>query len=201
MLCVVAGVTLSVHTAVKGPGYFETGIQRGFNAFAFFTIQSNLIVGATSLLVAIKPDRSSTPFKVARLTGLVAIALTGVVYHVAIAHLLELDTWDLAGDQLVHTAVPILAVVGWLAFGPRRLTSGRIARLSLIFPIAWFAFTLVRGSIVHWYPYTFIDVTKLGYAKVLVNCLWISLLLLGLAGGATAIDGVLGRSRGLRDPA
>jgi hypothetical protein len=193
---VIAGVILSINTAVNGAGHFHSGLQRGFNTFAFFTIQSNLIVGFTSLLLAVKVDRSSNVFKVARLTGLVAIALTGVVYHIAIAHLLELDSWDLAGDQLVHTVVPILAVVGWLMFGPRGLTSGRIARLSLIFPIAWFAFTLLRGSIIHWYPYTFIDVVKLGYAKALINCFWISLLLLGLAGGATSIDGALSRSRG-----
>jgi len=196
--CVAAGVILSVHTAVNTSGRFHTPFQRGLNAFAFFTIQSNLIVGCATLALALNPDRSSGTFKVLRLTGLVAISLTGVVYHVAIAHLLELDSWDLVGDQLVHTVVPILAVAGWVMFGPRRLTSARVARLSVIFPVLWFAFTLARGSIVHWYPYTFIDVGSLGYGKAIVNCLWISLLLLGLAGAATALDRTLGRSPGPR---
>jgi hypothetical protein len=187
--CVVAGVVISILTAAHNTaGHFQTSTQRAFNTFAFFTIQSNLIVGITALLLAVRLERTSTLFRVARLTGMVAIVVTGVVYHVAIARLLDLESWDLAGDQLVHTVVPILAVVGWLMFGPRRLTSARIAWLCLIFPVCWLAFTLIRGAVVHWYPYTFIDVNHLGYAKTIVNCLWVSLLFVGLAAGATVID-------------
>jgi hypothetical protein len=116
--CVVAGVALSVYTAVQGPGHFTTGVQRGFNSFAFFTIQSNLIVGGTSLLLAVKLERTSTVFCVFRLIGLVAITMTGVVCHVALAGILDLDGIHQLGNQLVHTVVPILAVVGWLMFGP-----------------------------------------------------------------------------------
>ena len=45
----VADVALSVVAAVQGQGHFHSGVERGFNTFAFFTIQSNLIVGATAL--------------------------------------------------------------------------------------------------------------------------------------------------------
>lgn len=192
-LCVVAGVAISVYTAVQGPGQFHSGVGRGFNAFAFFTIQSNLIVGGTSLLLALRLDRSSAVFRVFRLIGMVAIALTGVVYHVALARVLDLEGWHQLGNQLVHTVVPILAVAGWLLAGPRRLTSARVAWLSLLFPLFWITFTLIRGAVWHWYPYPFIDVTTLGYGKVALNCFWIALLLLGLAGGATVIDARLYR--------
>jgi hypothetical protein len=194
-LCVVGGVALSVNSAVHSTtGHFHDGVQRALNTFAFFTVQSNLIVGGTSLALALDTNRSSTAFRTFRLIGLVAITVTGIVYHVAIAHLLELDGLDLAGDQLVHTVVPILAVVGWLLFGPRRLTSPRVAALSLLFPVLWLGFTLVRGAVVHWYPYQFIDVTVIGYARAAVNCVWVALLLFGLAAGATAVDGRLGRT-------
>lgn len=193
-VCVAAGVTVSVLTAVHATGgRFHNGVERGFNTFAFFTIQSNLIVGVTSVLLALTPNRSSTVFRTFRLIGVVAITVTGLVYHVAIAHLLDLDSWDLVGDQLVHTVVPVLAVVGWLMFGPRRLTSRRIAALSVIFPFSWLAFTLIRGAVVHWYPYTFIDVTTLGYGRAVLNCLWVALLLFGLSAGFTAVDGRIER--------
>jgi len=188
-VCVAVGVTLSALTAVHTTGgRFPNGVERAFNTFAFFTIQSNLIVGVTSLLLALKTDRSSTAFRTFRLIGVVAITVTGLVYHVAIAHLLDLDSWDLVGDQLVHTVVPVLAVVGWLVFGPRRLTAGRIAALSVLFPVSWLAFTLIRGAVVHWYPYPFIDVTTLGYGKAVLNCLWVALLLFGLSAGSTVVD-------------
>jgi hypothetical protein len=115
------------------------------------------------------------------------------VYHVALASVLELNGVHQLGNQLVHTVVPILTVVGWLMFGPRGLTSARIAWLSLLFPACWLVFTLIRGGVIGWYPYPFIDVTTLGYAKVVLNCVWVSVLLLGLAGGATAVDGGLSR--------
>jgi hypothetical protein len=129
-----------------------------------------LIVGVTTLLLALKPNRSSIVFAVARLTGVVAITVTGLVYHVALANLLDLQGWEQLGNQLVHTVVPILAVTGWLMFGPRELTSARVARWTLLFPVCWLAFTLVRGSVVNWYPYPFIDVTQIGYGGAVLNC-------------------------------
>jgi hypothetical protein len=186
-LCVAAGVVISVYTAAHNhAGHFHTPVARAFNTFAFFTVDSNLIVGATVLLLALKPDRTSPVFATFRLIGVVAITVTGLVYHVALASLFDLQRLDQLGNQLVHTVVPILAVAGWLMFGPRRLTSARIALWSLVFLVAWLGFTLVRGAFVHWYPYPFIDVTVLGYGGTLLNCVWVSVLLLGLAAGRLA---------------
>jgi len=187
-LCVVAGVALSVVSAVQGPGHFPTGTERGFNTFAFFTIQANLLVGATTLLLAIRLDRSSLLFGTFRLIGLVAITVTGIVYHVALSGLLALAGFHQLANQLVHTVVPVLAVAGWLIAGPRGQATARAAWLSPLYPLAWLAFTLIRGAVVHWYPYPFVDVTKLGYAKTALNCFWVSLLFLGLAAAAAALD-------------
>jgi hypothetical protein len=187
-LCVVAGVALSVVSAVQTPGHFHSGTARGFNTFAFFTIQSNLLVGATTLLLAIRPDRSSLVFGTFRLIGLVAITVTGIVYHVALASLLSLAGLHQLANQLVHTVVPLLTVIGWLVAGPRGQATARAAWLSPIYPLAWLAFTLIRGAVIDWYPYPFVDVTKLGYAETVLNCVWVSLLFLGLAAGAAALD-------------
>jgi len=194
-LCAVAGVAISIGTAVHNTaGHFGTGAERGFNTFAFFTIESNLIVAVTATVAAVRLEPPSIVYQVARLTGLVAITVTGVVYHVALAHLLDLESWNLVGDQLVHTVVPVLSVIGWLILSPRGRTSRRVAWWSLLFPITWLAFTLIRGAVIQWYPYHFIDVTTLGYAKAALNCFWVSLLFLALAAGATSLDAYLGRS-------
>lgn len=186
---VVAGVAISVSTAANNTaGTFHSPIDRAFNTFAFFTIDSNLIVGAVSVALALGRDLQSLALKTLRLTGVVCISVTGLVYHVALRGLLDLQGWDRFGDQLVHTVVPILAVAGWFLFGPRKMTSKLIVFLSLLFPIAWLAFTLIRGPFAHWYPYPFINVTKLGYAGAALNCTWVALLLLGLAAGFNVLD-------------
>ncbi len=83
-IAVAAGVVIGMVLAWQHPNYrlLEGGelprfgggsLGRSLNVFAYFTIQSNLIVGVTSLLLAVSPNRASTIFRVARLTGLIAI--------------------------------------------------------------------------------------------------------------------------------
>jgi hypothetical protein len=183
-LIVQVFVAIGVHT-----GYFHTAAGRAFNVFCFFTVQSNIIAGVTSLLLALNPDRSSTVFKTFRLTGVVAIAITGIVYHSVLSGLFELDSWALVADHALHTVAPVMTVLGWLLFGPRGLTSTRIVWLSALFPVCWLIFVLIRGPIVGgYYPYPFVDVTRLGYAKVGVNSVWVAALYLSVAFGAAALD-------------
>ena len=77
--------------------------------------------------------------------------------------------------------------------GRDALATRRVLWLSLVFPVAWCIFTLIRGALVGWYPYHFIDVGELGYAKVGVNCLWVAVLYLGVAAGLSTFDGWLAR--------
>ncbi len=161
---------------------------RLFNVFCYFTIQSNVLVGIGCLLLWLRVGRDSAGFAVLRMIGLVGITITGIVYHVAIARLVEFDGWGLVADQLTHTVVPILAVAGWLLYGPRGLAGWRTVFLALGFPAGWIVFTLLRGPIVRWYPYHFIDVTSLGYGKVAANSVWIAILYLGVSAGYRALD-------------
>jgi hypothetical protein len=195
---VALGVAVSVAVAANATGsYFTTPAGRIFNVFCFFTIQSNLIVGVTSLMLALDPERRSMTFDTFRLIGIVAIVITAVVYHSALRDLMELQSWALVADRILHTVVPVLAVVTWLIHGPRGRATRRTMWLSLLFPIAWFAFTLIRGPIADFYPYPFVDVTRLGYAKVLVNAVWVGVLYLGVAAGAVAFDGWLTKVQAL----
>ncbi|HEV7203034.1 MAG TPA: Pr6Pr family membrane protein [Jatrophihabitans sp.] len=195
--CVATGIITQLIISARSPGFFGgSPLNRALNVFAFFTIQSNLIVGGTCLLLALDPGRRSTLFATLRLTGLIAITVTFVVFHVALSRLLDLDTWGQVANQLQHTVVPVLAVVGWLVFGPRERTSKQVARSTVIFPLTYMVFTAIRGPLASdWYPYPFANVHALGYPRVAVNALWISLLFVGLAAAATALDGRLPRVR------
>jgi len=202
---IVIGLVLSAQNptfVVDGEEYARFGgssLARGLNNFAFFTTQSNLIVGGTSLLLVPNPSRSSTVFRVSRLIGLVAISVTFIVFHTALSGLVDLDTWAKIADTLVHTVVPIMAVAGWIMFGPRGLTSARVAKLTVIYPLAYMLFTAIRGPLAQdWYPYPFADVATLGYARVGINALWIGLLFLAIAGTATAVDKRLTRGPTMR---
>jgi hypothetical protein len=193
---VAAGLVIQVLVvATAGSSHWGSIPARIFNVFCYFTIESNVILGVTCLLLAIRLDRRSQTFATFRLIGVVAIAITGLVYHVAIAHLVEFDGWGLVADQLTHTVAPVAGVAGWVVAGPRGLTSWRTVGLVLLYPLGYITFTLARGPIVHFYPYHFIDVTALGYGKVAANCVWLAGLILAVTAAAHGLDGWLVRQR------
>lgn len=194
-LAVLAGIVIQMIVAATAEAVrFHSPLSRALNVLVFFTIDSNLILGITSLSLAMNPKRSSTLFSAARLTGVVSIAITGIVFHAVLSKLLDLESWALVADKLTHTVVPIMGVLGWLLYGPRGMISRRIVWLSVIYPVVWLIFTLVRGAVIDFYPYPFVDVTHLGYGRVVVNCVWIALLYLAVASGASALDRRLART-------
>lgn len=188
-LAVLVGLVVQVEvTAGIRGGHFPGLGARVFNLFCYFTVQSNLIVGVTTALLALRLERTSTVFAVFRLAGVVAILVTFVVFHTVLSGLQELSGKAAFSDFVFHTLVPLLALAGWVAFGPRGLISWRVAALTLLFPLLWGAFTLVRGPLVDFYPYPFVDVRSLGYPRVLVNVVLVGVLFYGLAAAAVALD-------------
>jgi hypothetical protein len=189
VLVVVAGLAVQVSvTAGATGGRFSSPAARVANLFCFFTIDSNLLVAFTSAAFALGLARPRTLFQVLRLDALVGIAVTGVVFQVALSGLNDLSGWGAFADNMLHKVSPILCVLGWLLFGPRGLLGWRVVWWSLLFPLGWLVFTLIRGAIIDFYPYPFVDVTALGYGQVAVNCVLVGILFTGLAMVALLFD-------------
>lgn len=156
--------------------------------FSYLTIWSNILVAVVAFTLAFGRDSESRVWRVLRLDMVVLIAVVAVVHFVALRPLLDLTGADLLADRMLHVIVPFFAVVGWLVYGPR----GRVDRSDLlpflILPVGWLGYTLIRGEVVGWYPYPFIDVGEHGYPVVLLNCLLVAALMLVLAVGALSLD-------------
>ncbi len=196
-LTVLVAVGISLVLALTGDDpQSDSPLADALNIFAYFTIQSNMIVGVTSLYLALRPERRSTLFRVFRLDGVIMIIVTAVVFHALLAGLVGVSGWSSVSNQLVHTVVPALAVLGWLIFGPRGLVSWRVVAWSVVYPLLWVLFTLVRGAVTHWYPYPFLDVGELGYARVSLTILGITVAFVALAAGLHRLDRWLARASG-----
>ena len=180
-------------TARAGGGFFTTPPARVGNLFTYFTILSNILVAVTSAVLALRPHTRSLLLRVARFDAVLAITVTGVVYHVLLAPLDHQIGAEAFANQLFHTVTPVLAVSGWLVFGPRGLVDRRVLALSVLYPVAWLVFTLIRGAVIGWYPYPFLQVGELGYGRVALNCAGITLLFLGLAACFAVTDRLLNR--------
>src|SRR5262245_33773272 len=80
------GLLIEVYvSATVDGGYFTSPGSRLFNLLFYFTIQSNVIVAVTTLLLAVRLDRTSAVFRYFRLAGVIGITITGIVYRAVLA--------------------------------------------------------------------------------------------------------------------
>lgn len=143
---------------------------RVLRVLSFFTIQSNILSAIVSAQLARDPHRDGKFWRPLRTTTLLGITITGIVYGTVLAKVHEPKGWQqVTTNTVFHYIVPIMMVLGWLLFGPRPRISPATIGWSLLWPLAWLVYSLVRGAITHWYPYPFLDVITHGYARVSIN--------------------------------
>jgi uncharacterized membrane protein SirB2 len=162
---------------------------------AYFTIQSNLLVAVATTLLARDPLRDGAAFRALRLAGTVGITVTGLVHFFLLRPLLTLDGADWVADKMLHMLVPVLAVVGWFAFGPRPRVDSRAIAVAFAWPIAWLAVTLAVAGATDWVPYPFLNFREEGGGSVVVVCLGITALFAALIAGFRWADRRLAPSR------
>ena len=187
VVAVALAIQIPITAGAADGAFFTTPAARVGNLFTFFTILSNILVAVVCVALVLR-RRDSVPFAVAWLDALLGITVTGIVYNTVLAGLRDLRGAEYLADRLFHTVSPLMFVLGWLLFGPRGLVRRRVVALALVYPLAWLAFTLVRGALIGWYPYPFVDVTTLGYGRVAVNSVLITALFLVLAAVAVGVD-------------
>jgi hypothetical protein len=160
------------------PAGLEGLVPRVIDFFSYFTIWSNITVAVVATLLWARPDRDSTWFRAVRLSALLMISVTGLVYGVLLAGLADLQGWEVVANFFIHQTVPLLAIVVFVVAGPRGWIDWPTIGRATVVPLVWAAYALVRGAVIDAYPYFFLDVAVLGYARVLLNL--VGVLLLGL---------------------
>lgn len=201
-ILVLIAIVLQIVVAVRVSGTppdTSVGLLRGtslagriIRVLSFFTIQSNLLAGIVSAQLAVQPDRDGRAWRPVRLAALVGITVTGIVYSTVLAAVHQPGgVVESVVNSIVHYAVPLLMVAGWLLTGPRPRIDWRSLAWSLLFPVAWLAYTLIRGAIWHWYPYPFLDVASHGYGRVALNAVLVTAVLGVVAGVFAALDRLL----------
>ncbi|WP_231388534.1 Pr6Pr family membrane protein [Pseudooceanicola algae] len=94
------------------------------------------------------------------------IAITGLVYHVLLARpLTGLAFW---ADLGLHSVVPVLTLLWWLAFAPKARLSPGSALTWLAWPLIYILYVLARGHADGKYPYFFLDPMDVGWDGVTI---------------------------------
>lgn len=148
----------------------------GASSLRYFTIQSNILAGGVTLyllvdrLTASRSPRGSgrAPAYLRGLTML-AISVTGIVFHVMLAPGLDEPIGFMS--HILHTLVPIGFVLDWLLFARKGSFRFRDIPVWVIYPLAYLAINLAVATSDGFYPYPFMDAGEIGYGMVTVNAL------------------------------
>lgn len=140
--------------------------------FTYFTLLSNIVGAAAFLFPAISPQSAPGRFfagpgvRTAATLYLLAVA---AVYHAILASQWEPKGWQLAADIALHTVTPLAMLIDWLYLTDKRDLRLSMIPLALLFPSGFGVWALALGAVNGFYPYSFLDVTALGFARVAVN--------------------------------
>jgi len=169
-------------------------VQKGFNAvnfFSYFTNLSNLFVAVVMFVGAIHRIQHKEPKPwedLIRGASVAGIAVVGIVFSVLLKNeeMGSLMPWV---NAVSHYIMPIVAVADWLYQPPKSKLALSQLPYWLLFPVLYLGYVLIRGAIVGFYPYPFINLANVGgYPGVLLY----SLCIIGLFVVVSAVIIVLG---------
>ena len=139
------------------------------NFFSFFTIESNIAAAAVLLVSAAATARGGG---LALLRGAAALymTVTGIVYVLLLSGLEEaLQTQIGWVNVVLHYVMPVVVLADFLI--DRSVSPLRFSRawVWLVYPVLYLVYSEIRGPLVAWYPYPFLDPRPHGVGPVVIT--------------------------------
>jgi hypothetical protein len=169
------------------------------NFFSYFTILSNALA-ALALLVgayySFTVKRDPAWYNLSLAAVVTYMATTGVVYNLLLRNI-ALDQGSTVpwSNEVLHLVAPIYLVVVWLLTPGKSPLKWSAIGAIVVFPLVWAVYTMIRGPLVGWYPYPFLNPAQPGgYGAVAVYVVAIA----GFIGIMATLVVALSRTRLLR---
>jgi hypothetical protein len=132
------------------------------NYFAYFTNQSNaagVVVLAVGGVLCFRRRDDPAALETSRLLTASYTIISGIVFGLIVSQAGDYNyrivvPWS---SQLLHFWIPSFVILDWIIAPGRARLPWRRLWLLLIYPTVWGVFTIIRGGIVGWYPYFFLD--------------------------------------------
>lgn len=168
------GIQLGIHV---GHGY------NVLNFFSYFTNLGNILAAAVLLVESVLVWRGKElgpAWQLMRCVSVVCMALVGIVFS---ALLRDVDLGSLLPwiNAWLHYVMPVAVVLDWLVQPPRTSIPVRSLWIAVLFPLAYLAYSLVRGAAISWYAYPFLNPVSGGYGAVVLTCVIIAAAFLAVS--------------------
>lgn len=149
------------------------------NFFSYFTIESNIIAACVLLAsgYVTARGRRSQPLSWARGAATLYMVITGLVFAILLSGIKDVHFTAVPRDNIIlHYIMPVAVLLDWLIDAvPKRIPFRQGLRW-IIYPLVYVGYTLVRGPIVGWYPYPFLNPSLHGYGAVVVTSASIAII-------------------------
>ncbi|WP_258232033.1 Pr6Pr family membrane protein [Clavibacter michiganensis] len=193
---ILGGVRLVAAIVVVAALVADFDYVQGFTTFAaenwfsYFTTQSGMVgvvVLAASGLQALRGRVEPPLLAAVRAVVLSYVVVSGVVFGLIVlesssqAYYVEVP-WS---SRLLHFVIPAYALLDWTLAPGRPRVTWKAVGWAMLFPVAWCAFTEVRGPRVGWYPYFFLDPAQVGVPFEIAA--WLALVAGVLAGVSASV--------------
>lgn len=154
-------------------------IETSIRFFSFFTILTNSLVAIYFTLSILKKKIIDKPGTLTAVT--VYITIVGIVYQIILRPIWKPTGLQMIVNELLHSVIPLLVILFWYLYEEKKTLTYKQLPMWLIYPFVYLLYILVRGSISNFYPYPFVDVANLGFAKVLSNSAILMLVFISIA--------------------
>lgn len=143
------------------------------NFFSYFTILSNALAAIVLLVGAyfcFTVRRDPGWYNLALAMIVTYMATTGVVYNLLLRGIaLEQGSTVPWSNEVLHLIAPIYLVVVWIITPGKSPLRWTALWAIVAFPLVWTVYTMIRGAVVGWYPYPFLNPAQPGgYGAVFV---------------------------------
>lgn len=172
-LLVLAAIAYRLQLGLSGARFSTTDF------FSYFTELSNLYAAGLFLALGLRGERPrSAALESARGAAVLYMLTTGIVFLVLLSKGAVTSEWV---NTVLHRVMPVAVALDWLIDPPRVRLTARAAIVWMAFPTLYIAYTLIRGPLVHWYPYFFVDPGRAhGYGWVAIAVIAIGLGMLAM---------------------
>ena len=147
-------------TAIGGQLVLHVGASySALNFFSYFTNLSNLFAAFVLLLSVFSSSSASRDH--VRYASTVNMTVVGLVFAVLLRNvdLGALLPWV---NFVLHYIMPVAVVLDWLVRPPVSRLKAKNILLAMVFPAAYLAYVVLRGTSTGWYPYPFLNPSNVG---------------------------------------
>jgi len=165
-------------------------VFRPWEYFSYFTIQTSLLAIVTLSAAGWYAWTGRTETRVMNIVRLSTVTFTIVVtlvYNMLLRGLPDAAedgnyVWPILPNEILHVWAAVFMLIDWILSSRRINLRIRTIFWVLVFPLAWLVYSIIRGLMVDWWPYWFINPNEpAGVTGMLTYIVGIMLFLLTIA--------------------